>query len=167
MWVEHQARMRSTVSRDNGCATLAWNITILKYNTLLRTHQGTVPDQWWRHQMEAFSALLAICVGNSPVNGEFPTRRPVTRNFDVFFDLHLNTRLNKQWWTWWFETPSHPLWRNCNADLGIHCDSRCSCTCRCGPSAGRVVIHKVMLQRYEFLNFLGCCWFRPDDVIQN
>ena len=26
---------------------------------------------WWRHQMETFSALLAICVGNSPVSGPF------------------------------------------------------------------------------------------------
>ena len=24
---------------------------------------------WWRHQMETFSALLAICAGNSPVTG--------------------------------------------------------------------------------------------------
>ena len=35
--------------------------------------------------METFSELLAICVGNSPVPGEFPTQRPVTRSFDVFF----------------------------------------------------------------------------------
>ena len=34
--------------------------------------------------METFSALLAICVGNSPVTGEFPSQRPVTRKFDVF-----------------------------------------------------------------------------------
>ena len=27
---------------------------------------------WWRHQMETFSALLAICAGNSPVPGDFP-----------------------------------------------------------------------------------------------
>ena len=27
---------------------------------------------WWRHQMETFSALLALCAGNSPVTGEFP-----------------------------------------------------------------------------------------------
>ena len=27
---------------------------------------------WWRHQIETFSALLAICAGNSPVPGEFP-----------------------------------------------------------------------------------------------
>ena len=39
--------------------------------------------------METFSALLAICVGNSPVPGEFPTQRPVTRSFDVFFGLRV------------------------------------------------------------------------------
>ena len=33
--------------------------------------------------MEAFSALLALCAGNSLVTGEFPTQRPVTRSFDV------------------------------------------------------------------------------------
>ena len=43
--------------------------------------------------METFSALLALCVGNSPVTGEFPSQRPVTRSFDVFFDLRLNKRL--------------------------------------------------------------------------
>ena len=40
--------------------------------------------------METFSALLAICVGNSLVPGEFPAQRPVTPSFDVFFDLHPN-----------------------------------------------------------------------------
>ena len=40
--------------------------------------------------MEAFSALLALCVGNSPVTSEFPTQRPVMWSFDVFFDLNLN-----------------------------------------------------------------------------
>ena len=51
---------------------------------------------WWRHQMETFSALLAICAGNSPVSGEFPTQRPVTRSFDIIFDLRLNKQLSKQ-----------------------------------------------------------------------
>ena len=37
--------------------------------------------------METFSALLGLCAGNSPVTGEFPAQRPVTRSFDVFFDL--------------------------------------------------------------------------------
>ena len=45
--------------------------------------------------METFSALLDLCEGNSPVTGEFPSQRPVTQSFDVFFDLHLNKRLSK------------------------------------------------------------------------
>ena len=40
--------------------------------------------------METFSALLAICAGNSPAYGEFPAQRPVTRSFDVYFDLRPN-----------------------------------------------------------------------------
>ena len=67
--------------------------------------------------METFSALLALCAGNSPVTGEFPTQRPVTRSFDVFFDLGLNERLSKQPWGWWFETLSLPLWRHFNVCL--------------------------------------------------
>ena len=66
--------------------------------------------------METFSALLAFCAGNSPVTGEFPAQRPVTRGFDVFFDLRLNKRLSrpKQAWGSWSETPSSSLWRHCN-----------------------------------------------------
>ena len=37
--------------------------------------------------METFSALLALCAGNSPVTGELPTQKPVTLSFDGFFDL--------------------------------------------------------------------------------
>ena len=77
---------------------------------------------WWRHEMETFSALLAICAGNSPVPGEFPTQRPVTWSFDVFFDLCLNKRLSKQSWGWWFETLSCPLWRHYNEMLPRHRD---------------------------------------------
>ena len=71
-------------------------------------------DTWWRHRMETFFALLAICAGNSPVTGEFPAQRPVTRSFDVSFDLRLIKWLSKQSWGWLFETPSRSLWRNCN-----------------------------------------------------
>ena len=39
--------------------------------------------------MEAFSALLAICAGNSPATGEIPAHKPVARSFGVFFDLCL------------------------------------------------------------------------------
>ena len=75
-------------------------------------------ESWWRHQMETFSALLAICAGNSPVPGESHAQRPVMRSFDVFFDLRLNKRLSKQSWGWWFETLSCPLWRHCNDHSG-------------------------------------------------
>ena len=56
-----------------------------------------------------------------PLCGEFtgpsevPTQRPVSRSFDVFFDLRLSG--------WWFETPSWSLWRQCNVTLSCH---RCS-----------------------------------------
>ena len=46
--------------------------------------------------------------------GEFPTQRPVTRSFNVFFDLRFIKPLSKQWWGWWFETLLWSLWRRCN-----------------------------------------------------
>ena len=64
--------------------------------------------------METFSASLALCAGNSRVTGELSSQRPVTRSFDVFFDLCLNKPLSKQSWGWWFETLSRSLWRHCN-----------------------------------------------------
>ena len=68
--------------------------------TLLAKVSGTQMESmntWWRHQMEK---ILALCAG--------------TRSFDVFFDLLVHKRLNKQSWGWWFETPSCSLWRHCN-----------------------------------------------------
>ena len=53
--------------------------------------------------------VIGLCAGNSPVTGEFPAQWPVTRSYDVFFDLRLNKRLSKQSWGWWFETLLHPL----------------------------------------------------------
>ena len=95
-----------------------------KYGT--STYRGVVIKScltkliaWWRHQMETFSALLALCAGNSPVPGEFPSQRPVTRSFDIFFDLRPNKRLSKQC-GWWFETPSWSLWRQCNWSYRAH-----------------------------------------------
>ena len=56
--------------------------------------------------------LLTECLG---LIG-FPSQRPMTPSFDVFFDLRPNKRLSKQSRRWWFETPSRSLWRHCNAD---------------------------------------------------
>ena len=98
-----------------------WEVTET-YSTsqeVCHTSRFVVFWSWWRHQMETFSALLAICAGNSPVTGEFPAQRPVTRGLDVFFDRCLNKRLSKQCWGWWFETPSNPLWRHCNVPVSF------------------------------------------------
>ena len=62
--------------------------------------------------METFFALLAFCTGNSSVTGECPSQRPVTRSFDVFFDMRLNKRLSKQSRCRWFNIPSRSLWRH-------------------------------------------------------
>ena len=80
-------------------------------------HVILVAISWWRHQMATFSALLALCAGNSPVSGEFPSQKPVTRSFRVFFALRLIKRLSKHSRGWWFETLSHPLWRQGNVEL--------------------------------------------------
>ena len=65
--------------------------------------------------METFSTLLALCKGNPSVTGGFPLQRPVTRIFDVFFDLSLNKRLGKQSRRRWFETQSRSSWRHWNS----------------------------------------------------
>ena len=60
--------------------------------------------------------------------GEFTGDRwiPRTKASDVelwcFFDLRPNKR---QWWGWWFETPSSPLWRHCDAIISneMHIES--------------------------------------------
>ena len=72
---------------------------------------------WRRHHMEKFPVLLALCAGKSPVTGEFPSQRPVTRSFVVSLICALNKRSSKESWGWWFETPSRSLWRQCNVNI--------------------------------------------------
>ena len=112
----------SHVSISNVLVIISMMILLCCFNYRRLDHPCLKPP-WGRYQMETFSALLAICAGNSPVPGEFPAQRPVTRSFGVFFDLRLNKRLSKQSWGWWFETPSCPLWRHRDAMLPqpLHC----------------------------------------------
>ena len=67
---------------------------------------------WWRHQIETFSALLALYEWNPPLTGGFPSQRPVRGTLIFFFDLCLNKRLSKQPRRRWFETPSRSPWRH-------------------------------------------------------
>ena len=78
------------------------------------SHDGVIK---WKH-FPCYWA--AICAGNSPLTGEFPSQRPVTQHFDVLFGLRLNERLSKQWWGWCFEAPSRPLWRHNNAQEPLY-----------------------------------------------
>ena len=93
--------------------------------------------------METFSALLAICAGNSPVPGEFPAQRPVTQSFDVFFYLRLNKQFNKQSWGWWFETLLRPSWRHYNV---------------CGSDWGPVTLSTNSYLIYLFHISYSCWW---------
>ena len=97
-------------------------ITIVDVDVLkLRHHTSTdsadsllTCSAWWCHQMETFSPSLALCEGNLPITGGFPSQRPVRGSFDVFFDLCLNTWLSKQSRCQWFEMPLCSLWHHCN-----------------------------------------------------
>ena len=60
-------------------ANKRWFYCMLAYQNPM--HASTAS---WRYQMETFSAPLALCPGNSPVTGEFPSQRPVTWSFVVF-----------------------------------------------------------------------------------
>ena len=110
---------------------------------------------WWRNQMETFSALLALCAGNSPVTGEFPTKRPVTRSFDVFFNLRLNKRFSKQSWGWWFETPSRSLWRHCN-DWDNH-----------GHGDNQLEIHMPITRNRNHQQYSQYWWSNQEPSIEN
>ena len=65
--------------------------------------------------METFSALLAICVGNSPV----PVNSPHKDQWHGALMFSLISAWINGWVNqsrgWWFETKSCPLWRHCNA----------------------------------------------------
>ena len=95
-------------------ASVVFGIFLLSNLLGISSHIGMFNTSLWRHQMGTFSALLALYEGNSPVTGEFPAQRPMTRSFDVFFYVRLNKRLSKQSWSWWFDTPSRSSWRHCN-----------------------------------------------------
>ena len=68
-----------------------------------------------------FVVMMTSSNGNifrvtGPLCEEFTSQKPVTRSFDVFFDLRLNKRLSKQSRRRWFEIPLRSLWRHCNVN---------------------------------------------------
>ena len=83
---------------------------------LLRIMQAVWTLLWhddiikWKH----FPCYWPFVCGihQSCITGEFPSQRPVTQSFDIFFDLRLNRQRSKQPRGWWFETPPNSLWRH-------------------------------------------------------
>ena len=63
--------------------------------------------------MKTLAALLALCEGNPPINSGFPPKGLVMQSFDVFFDVSLNTLLNKWSSGQWFEM------HQCSCDVTI------------------------------------------------
>ena len=136
-WLNHIWLHTSMHLKIRICGCLRWLSAAWKYDYLLKSPRarhfyifrqlrhidtGKNVFSWWRHQIETSSALLAFCAGNSLV--KFPSKRLVTRS-DVFVHLCLNRRLSKQWWGWWFETQSRPLWRHCCVFPLLLCSTWC------------------------------------------
>ena len=67
---------------------ISWNLfRLILFGQLMTKHEKVHLKllelmAWWRHQMETFSALLAICAGNSPVTG-------------------IQARYTEFWWSLW------------------------------------------------------------------
>ena len=101
------------------CGHQSYNVSIIK---ILWSHwsRANIDNAVKHDDVIKWNICCAIgpWAGNSPVNGEFPSQRPVMRSFNFFFDLCLNKRLSKQSRRRWFETPSRSLWRHCNGVEG-------------------------------------------------
>ena len=108
IWYSHTDIWRVAMNQSH----TRYYVTGLHDCVWIYTHDNVIK---WRY----FPRYWPFVRGNSPAPGEFPSQRPVTRSFDVFFDLRLNKRLSKQSWGWWFETPSRSLWRHRNVKLSF------------------------------------------------
>ena len=71
-FAEHDS---DTVLCENFQRDWVTNIAVMDEHDFERIHDDVIK---WKH----FPRYL--CAGNSPITGEFPSQRPVTRSFDVF-----------------------------------------------------------------------------------
>ena len=82
----------------------------------------------------------------------FPTQRPVTWSFDVFFDLCMKKQLSKELRCKWFEMPSHSLWslKNLRALWFSHLNKINICQC---------------MGKYFVWNFKGTLWNSTQNIL--
>ena len=90
----------------------AWDVYLSWVLNCTKTQIHTAPQHMMTSLNGNIFRVTDLLCGEFTGPGEFPSQRPVTRSFDVFFDMRLNQRLSKQWWGWWFETLSRSLWRH-------------------------------------------------------
>ena len=102
----HGARSGCHVEQSNiiriTCMTPSWT-----WHAMSSIQIHHIP--WCHHQMEPFSALLALCGRIPLVTGAFPSQRPMTWSYNVIFDLLLDKQLSKQSKRRRYETPSRPM----------------------------------------------------------
>ena len=131
----------------NGCALfqtspepmwIHWCLKALSQNTWLNHARRNPTTMMTSSNGNIFRVTGPLC-REFTGHGEFPTQRPVTRSFDIFFDLRLNKRLSKQPWGWWFETPSWSLWRQCNDDTELFLFDNRNLSWLCGTASFRLV----------------------------
>ena len=91
-----------------------WPVSATERSTINTIYAARINDTgrvkirlWTQDDVKHFPRYWPFVRGNSP------KKTPVTRSFDVFFDMRLNNHLSKQSWGWWFETPSRSLWQHC------------------------------------------------------
>ena len=75
-----------------------WPLHIESLTKCPRVHDNVIQ---WKH----FPVNWPLCRAFTGHRWIHRTIRPVTRSFDVLFDLHLNKRSSKQSWGLWLETP--------------------------------------------------------------
>ena len=119
------------------------DVILLHYIVVWLSYFMMTPSNW-------NVSLQALCAGNSPVTGECPSQRPVTRSFDIFFELHLNIRLSKQSRCQWFETPLRSLWRHSNV---THILQGCRTS-------------RISYCSWTIVWFLQCQWSNPGGSVQ-
>ena len=113
-------------SNCEGYGKTFWWLTNHNYSSSRVSSDRLSQEQLKTHLMMTSSIENISCV-TGPLWKEFtvdrwiPSQRPVRLCFDVFFDLRLNPRLNKQSRRWWFETSSRSSWRHCNVEHLVPC----------------------------------------------
>ena len=115
----HQPAVRRRSMRLTHAPPTPFTHVMFLDSHLVRTYLVWIMSlQFQNHgQLDCFSvARLGL---TTKKHRSLALQKPVTRSFDVFFDLCLNKRLSKQSRGWWFETPSRPLWRHCNGKRRI------------------------------------------------